>query len=237
MAPRLAKDYRFIAVDLKGFGRSPKPQDQRYSLYEQARLVRDFIVARDLRNITLIGHSYGGGVALVATLYLADLSPPRQSALVLIDTIAYRQELPYFIRLLTTPLLGPLLMRWIPPETQVRMVMKRVFHDDSAIEEDAVASYADSLRSREGQHAALTTARQMLPPDLDDLSGEYCRIGVPTLIVWARHDDIVPFAVGERLHRAIPQSSLAVVESSGHAPQEERPEALCALLARFLQKR
>ena len=61
----LAQKYRVITIDLKGFGESPKPRDDLYSVYEQARLVRNFILENDLQNVRIIGHSYGGGVALV----------------------------------------------------------------------------------------------------------------------------------------------------------------------------
>ncbi len=43
----------------------------------------------------------------------------------------------------------------------------------------------------------------------------------PTLVVWGSHDDLIPLAVGERIHKAIPQSSLAVIDGCGHlAPAE-----------------
>jgi len=48
----------------KGFGNSPKPKDYRYSVYDQAVLVSNYIKEHNLTDITLIGHSYGGGVAL-----------------------------------------------------------------------------------------------------------------------------------------------------------------------------
>jgi len=236
IVPALARDHQVIAIDLKGFGKSPKPSDDCYSIYEQARLVRDYVVNNNLRNVTLVGHSYGGGVALIATLFLVDESPPRQRALVLIDSIAYPQELPSFIRLLTTPVLGPLLLNLVPPETQVREVMEDVFYDDTLISADAVKIYAEGLQTAAGRVATLATAKQILPTDLLELVELYPRIRIPTLIVWGRHDAIIPLSVGERLNAAIPGSSMVVIEGSGHAPQEEHPEALLPILQPFLDK-
>jgi pimeloyl-ACP methyl ester carboxylesterase len=91
VAPGLEGSCRVVAIDLKGFGRSPKPEDGHYSVYDQAALIRDFVIARDLRDVTLVGHSFGGGAALVATLFLQRAAPGRQARLVLIDSIAYPQ--------------------------------------------------------------------------------------------------------------------------------------------------
>jgi len=234
VAPELARSCRVIAVDLKGFGNSPKPADGHYAVYDQALLIRDFVIARDLRDVTLVGHSFGGGVALVATLMLQQAAPGRQARLVLIDSMGYLQPLPMFVRLLATPLLGPALTRAIPPETQTRAVLREVFFDQSAVPEDAVRVYAEGLKSAEGRCATVQTARQILPPDMEDLAQQYSRIDVPTLIVWGRHDGIVPLGIGERLQAAIPGARLEIIEDSGHAPQEERPQRLTALLQPFL---
>jgi pimeloyl-ACP methyl ester carboxylesterase len=234
VAPALEGSCRVVAVDLKGFGRSPKPEDGHYSVYDQAALIRDFVIARDLRDVTLVGHSFGGGAALVATLFLQEAAPGRQARLVLIDSIAYPQELPFFIRVLATPVLGPVMTRLIPAQTQVRSVLKEVYFDDAAVPEDAVRAYAEGLETAEGRCATVQTARQILPPDLEDLARRYPTIKVPTLIVWGRHDTIVPLAVGERLRDAIPGARLEVIEDSGHSPQEERPQSLMPLLRDFL---
>src|SRR5512143_1121961 len=97
IAPR-SHHHRALAVELKGHGTSPKPDDNRYSLYDQSRLVSQFIIDHDLRNVTLVGHSYGDGVALASAVYLSRAHPGRLERLVLIDSIAYKQSLPLFVR-------------------------------------------------------------------------------------------------------------------------------------------
>ncbi len=53
VAPELAQTHRVIAVDLKGFGQSDKPFDERYSVFDQAELLAQLIVDKDLRDLTL----------------------------------------------------------------------------------------------------------------------------------------------------------------------------------------
>ncbi len=68
----LAKDYQLILIDLKGCGKSPKPHDTKYSTQDHADLVYQFIVEHDLRNLTLIGNSFGGALSLLLSIMLAE---------------------------------------------------------------------------------------------------------------------------------------------------------------------
>jgi pimeloyl-ACP methyl ester carboxylesterase len=230
----LSQKYRVIAVDLKGFGDSPKPRDNRYSVYEQARLVRNFILEKGLQNLHIIGHSYGGGVALVTSVYLSASHPNLQSSLTLIDSIAYPQDLPAFIEVLATPILGPLVSYAIPNTIQVKNLLKKVYFSDALIPQSAIDHYADNLDKPNAKYAILTTAQQMLPADLQQLSENYASLAIPTLIIWSRDDEIVPLEIGERLHKTLPNSKMVILNGVGHAVQEEQPLILLPYLQQFL---
>ncbi len=104
VAPALAETHRVIAVDLKGFGQSDKPFDDRYSVFDQAELLAQLIEEKDLRDLTLVGHSFGGGIALLLALEVDQRLKGRIARLVLLDSIAYPQNIPVFFRLLDMPL-------------------------------------------------------------------------------------------------------------------------------------
>src|SRR6478736_7392905 len=53
----LSAGHTVYAFDLKGFGQSPKPRDGKYSVYDQSRLILDYIARHALRDVTLVGHS------------------------------------------------------------------------------------------------------------------------------------------------------------------------------------
>lgn len=230
----LSQKYRVITIDLKGFGESPKPRDDLYSVYEQARLVRNFILENDLQNVHIIGHSYGGGVALVTSVYLATSHPSLQNSLVLIDSIAYPQDLPDFVEVLATPVLGSLLIYTIPNTTQVKSLLKKVYFNDALIPQSAIEHYAGNLDKPNAKYATLTTARQMLPTDLQQFSNNYASLTIPTLIIWSKDDEIVPLEIGERLHADLPNSKMVVLNDVGHAVQEEKPSLLLPYLQQFL---
>jgi 3-oxoadipate enol-lactonase len=57
----------------------------------------------------------------------------------------------------------------------------------------------------------------------------------PVLFLVGRHDAVVPPAIIERCHRAVPGSQLAVIEDSGHSAYFEQPEAFNDVVMRFLE--
>ncbi|MBT8398681.1 MAG: alpha/beta fold hydrolase [Gemmatimonadetes bacterium] len=61
---RLKKRFRCIALDLPGFGLSSHPLDYRYTPEEHARAVRRFIRDRNLQNLTIMGHDWGGPIGM-----------------------------------------------------------------------------------------------------------------------------------------------------------------------------
>jgi pimeloyl-ACP methyl ester carboxylesterase len=234
IAPELARDHHVIAVDLKGFGQSDKPFDDHYSVFDQAELLAQLIEDRDLKNLTIVGHSFGGGVALVLALKADQRLKGRISKLVLLDTIAYPQDIPVFFRMLDMPLVSHIGVRMVPPILQTRIALRIAYFDNSKIENDEVEAYAAPLRTAAGKHAIIHSARQIMPEGLDEISARYKTITMPTLIMWCDHDRIVPLDVGLKLRRTLPNSSLRIVDGCGHMPQEEQPDATLSYLQDFL---
>jgi pimeloyl-ACP methyl ester carboxylesterase len=234
IAPELARTHRVIAVDLKGFGQSDKPFDSRYSVFDQAELLAQLIEAKDLHHLTLVGHSFGGGVALMLALEADQRLKGRITKLVLLDSIAYPQEIPVFFRLLDVPLVSQLGVRMVPPTLQTRVALRIAYLDDSKIDPEEVETYAAPLKTAAGKHAMIHSARQIMPDGIAELSERYKTIQLPTLIVWCDHDRIVPFEVGLKLRRTLPNSTLKLVEGCGHMPQEEQPAATLGLLESFI---
>ena len=230
----LETDHRLILFDLKGAGKSPKPHDDKYSMFDQAEPIYQFILQNDLRNLTLIGHSFGGGVAMLVALKLAKQDPRRLSHLILIDTVSYPQKLPGVIRMLRLPLLGPLGLYLIPDRIKVRRMLEKIYFDDSKITPEDVEAYATPLSFPGAKYALLQTARQLIPDHMDELISMYPQIDVPTLIVWGREDKIIPLENGVRLNRALKNSQLVIIDRCGHDPHEERPEAAITVIRKFL---
>jgi pimeloyl-ACP methyl ester carboxylesterase len=235
LIPALAPRHRVYAVDLKGFGHSPKPLDSAYSVRDQAKLILEFLERKGIIAPTLIGHSFGGGVAIVVSLELQSRGV-KPAGIVLIDTIALPQRFPLFISLLRIPMLAEIATLLIPARLQARYGLRLAYFDRSKIPSSAEDAYAESLRQPGGRHAIIATARRIVPMDLPELVSQYPSMEVPTLVLWGREDEITPIDVGERLHGAIPQSVFRVIESSGHVPHEENYAEANAIIAAFVDQ-
>ena len=236
IAPELAKTNRVIAIDLKGFGQSDKPLDNRYSIFDQAKLVEDFLSRSKLRGVTLVGHSYGGGVALAVAVNQMDAGNRQIEKLVLIDSIAYRQPLPFFFQVLRTPIIGELGMSLVPPEVQMTRALSIAYHRDDKVTEETVNHYASALRSEGGRHALFNTINSLDPDEAEEFSRRYRSLTTPALLLWCEYDKIVPLKFGKRLAGDLPDSRIEVIEDCGHIPQEEKPDETLRLIQSFAAK-
>jgi pimeloyl-ACP methyl ester carboxylesterase len=235
-APALAARGHVVVVDLKGFGRAPKPADGAYAPRDHASALMRLIEELDLRRITLVGHSMGGGIALQVALGLRDAGEAaRLHRLVLVAGAAYRQRLPPFVALARHPRATRVLMRLLGPDLVISQALRSMVFEWGSITGDQIRGYAEPMGSRESVDAILCTGRQIVPDDLDDVAARYGEIVAPTLLLWGRQDRVVPPWVGERLSRTIRGSTLRILERCGHLPQEEAPRQSLSILERFLE--
>jgi len=231
----LSKEHKLILIDFKGFGASPKPEDKHYAIEEHADLIYRFIQEKDLRNLTLIGNSFGGAVSLLVALRLCEEKSGRLRRLILIDSGGYNQHLPLHLKMLRTPILGWLVMHLLPPKISALTVLRYSYYDDQKITKEQIEAYARPIAERGGRHALLQTSKQIIPGNIDELIAKYPMISVPTLIIWGVQDKVIPLVIGEKLDAAIPDSKLVTIDRSGHVPQEETPKAVVPLVLDFLR--
>jgi pimeloyl-ACP methyl ester carboxylesterase len=233
-APALSRRGRVVLVDMKGFGKAPKPDDGRYAPADLAQNITELILQLDLDRLTLVGHSLGGGVALFTALALLDLGEERLERLVLIGAAAYRQRLPPFVGLSQRPRFSAFMIRLMGPSRLIRFVLRSIVHDRERISQDQIEAYAAPLRTAEGIRALLEVGHQILPEDIDEISTRYPELEVPVLLLWGRQDPVIPLSIAHRLHEEMPDTRLEILESCGHIPPEELPERSFAVLASFL---
>lgn len=230
----LAQRHRVLAVDLPGFGRSDKPNAP-YTLEYMAAFVRDFLDAIAVPRVTLVGHSFGGAVALRFALDF----PKRLEKLGLMEPAALARRASPLLLLMTLPGVGELLS--LPSRAGTAMLFRLATHNRGAVS-DAVVDEAYQLARLPGaQRCFLRTLRvaghlfgqrrEFFGPILARLS----EITVPTLVLWGRQDRIVPDA--SMTTRAIPDVHIEVWDGCGHLPWIEHTQRFNALLLDFFAKK
>ncbi len=234
LVPALQKDRRVILIDLKGFGLSERPQDDKYSPHDQADIVKSFIEQKNLEKVTLAGHSFGGGVALL-TYFKANQNKTRIKSLILLNSPVYPRSMPKFIKVLRIPLINVLLAKVTPARLAVRHVLKKAFYDDDKISPEIINAYTYYNQLPGSDYVLRKTAQQIIPPDIEAVIRKLPQIRVPVLLIWGWDDEIIPLAYGLKLHGDIPGSVLVSLKGCGHLPPEERPEETLAEINRFLK--
>ena len=233
--PELAEQHCVIAPDMLGHGQSAKPIGD-YSLGAYASGVRDLLHVLDVERATVVGQSFGGGVAL----QLAYQHPECCERLVLVDSGGLGREVNWVLRLVTLPgseYLMPLLFPSVARELGERAAG---FFRRHGLRVRHVAegwnAYA-SLTEAENRQAFIRTVRGVIDPGGQSVSATdklYLASRLPTLIIWGSRDAIIPVGHAFDAHEAIEGSQLVIIEGAGHSPQVDAPEAFLRALTDFM---
>jgi pimeloyl-ACP methyl ester carboxylesterase len=235
VVPILAPHFRIYRVDLKGFGLSSKPRDGQYAPTNQAMIITSLINHYNLNDLVLVGHSYGGAVAMLTWLLLKEVEAQnRISALVLLDTACYPQDFPFFVAHLRMPLISALLLKGTTPQFRTNYTLRRIFYDPSKVTHERVERYARFLRLPGSDRALISAAKQILDDAPSSLASKIPDINVRTLIIWGGNDSVIPQKHALRLNREIRNSQLKLISQCGHVPHEEKPVETASEMLTFL---
>ncbi|MBV8452044.1 MAG: alpha/beta hydrolase [Deltaproteobacteria bacterium] len=214
----LGGQFRLLLPTHPGFGRSTRPQ-WLDTMGDMVDFYLDFLDRFEFSQLPVAGFSMGGWLAAE----IAATCPERISRLVLVDAVGLRVE--------NAPISDIFLLT--PAELQ-----ELAFHDLSQIEErERIFPANPTLEQVEASENSQIMAQLLCwKPYMHNpkLIYRLRRVKAPTLIVWGRHDRLVPLAHGEAYCKAINGARLKVIEHCGHAPQLERPAELAGILKEFL---
>jgi len=231
----LSKKYHIITIDLKGFGESPKTKDEDYSVYDQAKIVQKFIENKKIKNLTIIGRSFGGGVALVLAMMQEEkMLNFKIDKLILLDTMSYKQVLPSMMRFLQKPIIGYLGLHLLSAKKIAKEAYEFAFSNDKLIPKESVEESAKLISMPNAKYAYKQTVDYLVPDDIAKIEKRYKNIKIPTLIIWGKNDVSIPYGFGFKLHRDIKNSNLVIIKGVGHMPQEEAPKTVVKLIDKFL---
>ncbi|MGO9856255.1 MAG: alpha/beta fold hydrolase [Acidimicrobiales bacterium] len=231
----LQRDFTVLAPDFLGHGESAKPPGD-YSLGNLAASMRDLLHLLEIERVTVIGQSYGGGVALQFAYQFPELC----ERLVLVDAGGLGREVSWILRLATLPAaeyVMPVLFPSVAREwgdSVLRFCRGLGLRNPRA--EEVWSAYR-SLTHPENRRAFVTTMRGVIDPGGQSVSAMdrlYLAAHMPTLIVWGEKDSIIPVVHAYRVHEAIPNSQLRIMPGVGHFPHAEEPAQFVEILEEFV---
>lgn len=232
----LKQHYRLILLDLKGHGYSDRSQDDRYSLQDHAEVVIGLMEHLDVTNAIVIGNSFGSAVALMVALKDQQKGSETVSGLILIAGTVDPESLPFYLRLLRLPVIGWLTVKLTPVSFGTRLILHRAYYDDGKVTDSLVETYAKYQRIAGTDHSLLTTARQMVPTDVSDLTAKLGGLDVPVLQIIGRHDQIISRESAEGACQILPRCRAVIIDEAGHVPHEEKPDEVVPVLKGFISK-
>lgn len=225
--PALRRNHRVLAVDLKGFGWTSRP-DGDYSPQAQAKLVLEFLKQRGVERFALVGHSWGSSVVLQMAL----IAPESVERIALYDAWVYAEQLPTFFFWSRASGIGEVLFALFYNErTDEKMVS--AFYDPSIISEEFVESVEEQVNRPGTRAAALAAVRGQR---FEAWQADYGKIKQPTLLLWGREDAVTRLKFGEMLLRQLPNADMKVYPRCGHFPMIEAANASTDDLVEFLDK-
>ena len=235
--PDLARQFTVVAPDLLGHGGSAKPRTD-YSLGALASVIRDLMVALGHDRATIVGQSYGGGVAM----QLAYQYPERCERLVLVGSGGLGTEVNRILRLLSLPGAELALPLGVRPglrdvAAKVGSWLDRIGAPPNPATVEMFRAYSSLIDPR-SRAAFLVTLRAVVDHQGQCVSaGERLHLtrNLPTLILWGDADPIIPSQHGVDAHAAIPGSRLSIFKGVGHFPHCEDPARFIREVSDFIR--
>ncbi|MET7518204.1 alpha/beta hydrolase [Streptomyces sp. NPDC005356] len=232
----LARRHTVIAPDLLGHGHSAKPRAD-YSVAAYANGLRDLLGVLGIERVTLVGHSFGGGVAM----QFAYQFPERVDRLVLISTGGVGRQVTPVLRAATLPgaglALGLLKLPGARLPTAAFIRALQLLDTELGVDAADLVNLVDALPDQNSRNAFTRTLRAVV-----DWRGQvvtmldrcYLAQGIPTLLVWGDRDSVLPVAHAHTAHEAIPGSRLEIFPGSGHFPHHTDPVRFIRVLLEFI---
>ena len=200
---------RMISIDLPGFADHRDPLED---LSAYAPFIGDVLAVLGIESAVWIGNSFGGRIVLEAALEL----PERVRGLALLCSAG--------VHVAGVPVVLP---NSVPKEEFDRLAF---YNTERFTMLQSEESRQYNLRSGE-TYAALAERTAAL-----DFAPRLGEVRVPTMVIWGRHDGVVPLPIGEWIADHIPGAELAVLEKAAHVPQLERPAEVDQALQRLFDR-
>ncbi len=219
--------YRAIGLDLRGFGKSDAPYGP-YGYDVWAKDILKVLEALSLRHVTLVGHSMGAAVALRHAARYGS----RVGRLVLAEPAAPRFVYGPHSADLATALAGLIDGYATNRAAVIRALTANFFATHTDIDHDPYLQWFERQCLDE---ASLPASRAGLIALRDtDLTSDLPRVSVPTLVIHAINDKILPLDHGQAVARGIRNARFVTFEHAGHAVYVDEPDTFNSTLLSFV---
>jgi len=229
----LKDNFRCIAIDHIGFGLSDKPEHYDYSTQNHSKSLEMFVLEKNLQNITLVAHDFGGPIGLS----FAIRHPHRIKNLIILNSWLWSSKTdPDFIKfskVLKHPML-PFLYRYF--NFSPRFILPTSFGDHK-IATKLLKQYTRPFANKTQRNGALAFAKSLVNDQdwFEELWYKKTLIASkPTLFIWGMKDKIIKPHYLDKFQSGFTNASVVKLATSGHFPQEEQANEVSNVIKNFL---
>jgi len=217
-------------IDLPGFGQSQNPHpnplpkgegELGWKVGDYANVVAEFIRKLELKNVIIVGHSFGGRVAIKLAANISPQPPLNLrggegviSKLVLVDSAGFAMEAS---KKIITKAAAKIAKPFFKPDF-MQPLRRKIYQKIGA---------EDYLATPELQKTFVNVTSE-------DLSDDMKKIQAPTLIIFGENDKETPVTYGELMRFLIPDTKLLILKSAGHFSFLDKPEEFVEALLKFV---
>ena len=200
------KQFCIYTLDLPGFGNSALPKKS-FSISDYTEVISEFISKLNLKNNILIGHSFGGRIAIK----LAATHPNLIKKLILVDSAGIKVDKKFtnYLAKIVKPIFKPKFM-----QKSRMLIYKKIGAQD----------YANSGELKE-------TFKKIIN---EDLTSYLDRIKLPVLIIWGEDDQETPLQFAQIMKEKINNSQLKIIKDAGHFSFIDQPQLFINELNNFI---
>ena len=233
----LAERCTVIAPDLLGHGLSDKPRAD-YSVGGYANGMRDLLTLLGVDKVTVVGHSFGGGVAM----QFAYQFPERTERLVLVGSGGLGPEVSPAIRAITTPgfhqVLGLLTLPGLRHLGRAGLQALSRAPLSHTRDLDEVAAIFDSFKDPAARAAIRHVVRAVV-----DWKGQivtmadraYLTEAMPMAVIWGADDKVIPVRHASNAAALAPSARVEVIPDAGHFPHKDHPQRFSRVVHEFIR--
>lgn len=237
IGPWAEAGFRVVAPDLRGYNLSDKPA-RGYDIKTLTRDVFSLVRALGEESVVLVGHDWGGVIALQFPLDF----PSACRRLVVMNAPTVRswywgpRNFPRNSYALWMQIPGLAERRgWKDIDATVEGVFRGLAVNKDAFSDDDLRTFAQALKQPGGLANPMKYYRNIYWPNwFRTRSDRHKRITCPTLFVWGRDDPAVRPEFAEDAGQNIDQLTTVWIENSSHWVQQEQPQAVTAAVLEFL---
>ena len=212
------RGYGVLVPDLPGFGENPQPA-RPYSIDDYVTWVSDFCEKENLSQFLLLGHSFGGAIAIK----LVNKYPEKVGKLVLVAPKLKRyKNWKYYVSLILAKI-GKVVFS-VPGVSLLQPLARKSLYYLIGTRDYYQLEVERALIMKE-------TFKRVVK---EDVTAYLSRIKIPTLIIWGKKDKITPLKSAYLAKKQIADSELEILENCRHVPNLEMPEALTEKILNFL---